>query len=81
MDRYKEKELKRYVIADLSLPTNYIRSKGNGNYCLIDNIVVATKFTNEKIAEEICEQCTRNTSIALVVIPIIITYEIVEEEF
>ena len=81
MDRYKEKELKRYVIADLSQPTNYIRSKGNGNYCLVDNIVAATKFISEKIAEEICGQCTRNTSIALVVVPIIITYEIVEEEF
>lgn len=80
MDRYKEKELKRFVIADLSQPTNYIRSKRNGNYCLIDNIVAATKFTNKTIAEEVCKQCTRDTSIALVVVPIIITYEIVEEE-
>ena len=54
MNRYKEKELCRYVIADLSQPTNYIMSLRNANYCFIDNIIKATKFTNRYIAEDIC---------------------------
>ena len=49
MKRYKEKEIKKYVIADLSQPTNYIMSRRNGNYCFIDNIVAATKFLNKSI--------------------------------
>lgn len=31
MRKFKEKEIKKYVIADLSIPTNYIMSKRNGN--------------------------------------------------
>jgi hypothetical protein len=80
MNRFKEKELKRYVIADLSQPTNYIMSKRNGNYCFIDNISVATKFVSKKTANSICNECVRNTGIDLVVVPVMITYEIIEEE-
>ena len=32
MNKFKEKELKKFVIADLSIPTNYIMSKRNGMY-------------------------------------------------
>ncbi len=78
MNRYKEKELYRYVIADLSQPTNYIMSLRNANYCFIDNIIKATKFTNRYIAEDICNECVRNTGLDLVVVPIMITYEIIE---
>lgn len=80
MNRFKEKELYRYVIADLSQPTNYIMSLRDANYCFIDNIIKATKFRNKKVAEEICEECIRNTGFALVVVPIMITYEIIEED-
>lgn len=80
MNKFKEKELKKFVIADLSNPTNYVMSKRNGNYCLIDNIVAATKFINKNVANNICEECKQNTGIDLVVIPINIIYEIIEEE-
>lgn len=80
MNRYKEKEIKKYVIADLSQPTNYLKSMRDGKYCFIDNIVVATKFISKSTAQEICNECIRNTNIDLVVIPIMITYEIIEEE-
>ena len=80
MNRYKEKEIKKYVIADLSQPTNYLKSMKDGKYCFIDNIVVATKFVNKYTAQEICNECIRNTNIDLVVVPIMITYEIIEEE-
>ena len=79
MNKYKEKEIKKYVIADLSQPTNYLKSMKDGKYCFIDNIVVATKFVSRSIAQEICNECIRNTNIDLVVVPVLITYEIVEE--
>ena len=79
MNRYKEKEIKKYVIADLSKPTNYILSNRNGNYCFIDNVVSATKFVNRKTAVSICHECLQNCNIDLVVVPLLITYEIVEE--
>ena len=80
MNRYKEKEIKKYVIADLSQPTNYLKSMKDGKYCFIDNIVVATKFVSKITAQEICNECIKNTNIDLVVVPIMITYEIIEEE-
>ena len=79
MKKYLEKEIKKYVIADLSQPTNYLHSLRGGRYNFIDNIIVATKFVNKNIAQQICDECSRNFQIDLVVIPIIITYEILEE--
>ena len=80
MNRYKEKEIKKYVIADLSQPTNYLKSMKDGKYCFIDNIVVATKIVSKITAQEICKKKKKNTNIDLVVVPIMITYEIIEEE-
>ena len=79
MNRYKEKEIKKYVIADLSQPTNYLKSMKDGKYCFIDNIVIATKFVNKYTAQEICNECIINTNIDLLVVPVLITYEIIEE--
>ena len=79
MKKYLEKEIKKYVIADLSQPTNYLKSMKDRKYCFIDNIVVATKFVSKITAQEICNECIKNTNIDLVVIPIMITYEIIEE--
>ena len=80
MKRYKEKEMKKYVIADLSQPTNYLRSVRTGNYCFVDNIVAATKFVGKTTAQLICDECMLMTNVGLVVVPIMITYEIIEEE-
>jgi hypothetical protein len=80
MNKYKEKEVKKYVIADLSTPTNYVISKRNGNYCLIDNIAASTKFVSKNTANAICIECVKNTGLNLVVIPIMVTYEIIEED-
>ena len=80
MKKYLEKELKKYVIADLSQPTNYLHSLREGRYNFINNIIVATKFVNKSTAQEICNECIKNTNIDLVVVPILITYEIVEED-
>ena len=80
MNKYKEKEIKKYVIADLSQPTNYLKSMKDGRYSFIDNVVIATKFVSKSTAKEICNECIENTNIGLVVVPIMITYEIIEEE-
>ena len=80
MNKYKEKEIKKYVIADLSQPTNYLKTMRDGKYCFIDNVVIATKFVSKITAQEICNECIKNTNIDLVVVPIMITYEIIEEE-
>ena len=79
MNKFKEKELLRYVIADLSQPTNYVMSLRDAKYCFIDNIITATKFRNKRIAEDICNECIRNTGIDLVVVPLMITYEIIDD--
>lgn len=79
MNRFKEKEQKKYIIADLSQPTNYLRSLREGRYCFVDNIIASTKFVNKNVAQSICNECMRNLNIDLVVVPIAITYEIVEE--
>lgn len=79
MKKYKEKESKKYVIADLSQPTNYLHSLRDGKCKLIDNILVATKFVNQSVAQMICNECICNFRIDLVVVPLLITYEIIEE--
>ena len=79
MKKFKEKELKKYVIADLLQPTNYLHSLREGKYCFVDNIITSTKFVNKNIAEMICSECMINFDMDLVVVPIVITYEIVEE--
>ena len=73
MKKYKEKEIKKYVIADLSQPTNYLYSLKNAKYCFIDNIVSCTKFINYKTAKEIRDECIMIFKIDFVVAPIMIT--------
>lgn len=79
MKKYKEKEIRKYVIADLSQPTNYLHSLREGRYNFIDNIVAATKFVSKSVARQICDECVMNFNIDLVIVPILITYEIIEE--
>lgn len=79
MQKFKEKEIKKYVIADLSQPTNYLKSLRNANYCFIDNITTCTKFVSKTVANQICNECMANFNMDLVVVPLLITYEIVEE--
>ena len=80
MKKYKEKVCKKYVIADLSEKTNYLFSNRNGNYSLIDNIAVCTKFVSKAIAKDICDECITNCGMQLVVVPLLITYELIDEE-
>ena len=79
MKKYKETEIRKYVFAYFSQTNNYLYSLKNAKYCFIDNIVSCTKFINYKTAKEIRDECIRNFKIDLVVAPIMITYEIIEE--
>lgn len=74
-----EKIFNHYVIANLDTPTKYLMSQGNGHYCLIDNIVGATRFAKESIANVIQRECSNLYNLDLVVIPIKITYELINE--
>lgn len=80
MKRFKEKELLRYVIADFSQPTNYLKSLRDAKYCLIDNIQAATKFMEKSVALGICDECRKNFEMDLVVLPLMISYELINEE-
>ncbi len=83
MNRYTEKIIKKYVIATLDIPTLYLRKTPTKNeYCFTDNIEIATKANSRKVTEQILRYYYQDTGldIELVIVPIEITYEIVEEE-
>lgn len=79
MEKFTEKILKRYVIADLSSDTNYLVANGFKTYSFINNISVCTKFVEYNIAELICNECSAKYNLDLVVVPIEITYNIIQE--
>ena len=79
MKKYKEKESKKYVIADLSEKTNYLFFFFFGIYSFIDFFSFCSKFLIKTIAEDLCNECMRNCGVQLVVVPLLITYELIEE--
>ena len=76
-----EKEYFKYVIATLDNPTMYLRYLLDGKYCFVDNIEAATKTLNRKLANDLKNYYYSDTNddIDLVIVPIKITYELVEE--
>lgn len=73
--------LNRYVIATFDNPTKYLLLK-KGEYYFVDNLLTASKTEKRKLAEEI-KQCfyldTGLKEIELVVLPVKITYELINE--
>lgn len=83
MKRYLEKKIKKYVIATLDNPTLYLKKKwGTPEYSFVEDIEVATKGVTKHVAEQILRYFYIDTKLdlELVVIPIEITYEILEME-
>lgn len=83
MKKYVEKIDRKYVIATLDIPTQYLRKDVlGGTYCFVDDIEVATKTSRKSIATEVLQYFYRDTGInmELVIVPVDITYEIVDEE-
>lgn len=77
-----EKKIKKYVIATLDSPTTYLKSLHLGRYCFLKDIEGATKFLSRKLATEMISYYmadTGDSSIDLVVLPVKISYELINE--
>ena len=82
MERYLEKKIKKYIIATLGHPTLYLKKiPGKKEYIFSEDIEYATKAMNENLANQIKNYYYTDTSsnIELVVVPVEITYEFVDE--
>lgn len=81
MKRHLEGILERYVVATLDNPTQYLIFKDN-NVSFTKYISRATKTVGRNTAQDIKNDfyaCTGMTDMELVVLPIRISYEIVQE--
>ena len=82
MDNYLEGTLERYVIATLDSPTTYLIFKDD-NITFTRQLYRATKTAGRNTATTIKNEFyayTGRTDIDLVVLPIRITYEIINED-
>ena len=82
MEKHLESVLDRYVIASLETPTRYLVFK-DGNISFTHNIVRSTKSASRNTARAIREEFyayTGMTDIELIILPIQISYEIIQEE-
>jgi len=80
---YIEKETKKYVIATLGNPTLYLRkTPAKNEYCFVEDIEQATKTVSKNVMKQILRYFYYDTGVdtELVVVPIKITYKIIEEE-
>lgn len=81
MERYLEKSNKRYVIATLDNPTQYLISQ-NDNICFTTDISKCTKLMNRSLATYVRDDFYNKTKwhdYELVILPLVISYEIINE--
>ena len=79
---YLESELIRYVIATLDSPTTYLIFK-DGKISFTRHISRATRTVGRNTANSIRDEfyaCTGREDIELLILPIRITYEILQDE-
>ena len=77
-----EKKIRKYVIATFGSPTLYLKKvPSEKEYVFLEDIEYATKAMSQKIAEQIKNYYYADTSsnIELVVLPLEITYELIDE--
>lgn len=82
MEKYIEKQLRRYVIATLDSPAQYLLVE-DGEVSFTNDIIKCTKAVSKRTAEymrNLFYEKTRQTDIELVVIPLVITYELICED-
>lgn len=82
MERYLEKKIRKYVIATLGIPTLYLKKiPSEKEYIFSEDIEYATKAMSKNVAEQIKDYYYADTKsdIELVVVPVEITYEIIDE--
>ena len=82
MENYLESVLNRYVIATLETPTRYLVFKDN-NITFTKHISKSTKSASKNTARSIRDEFYSYTGMRdmeLVILPIRISYEIIQEE-
>lgn len=82
MKKYLENVLNRFVIATLETPTRYLIFKDN-NITFTKHIVKSTKSASRNTARTIRDEFyayTGMTDVELVILPLKISYEIIQEE-
>ena len=82
-NRYPQKKIRRYVIATLDIPTFYLQYKCKGKWQFNADIENATKTLSKNLAKELLSlyyQDTGRYHDELVIVPIEISYDILEVE-
>ena len=82
MERYLEKKIRKYVIATLGCPTLYLKKiPGKKEYMFSEDIEFATKTMSANLAEQIKGYYYQDIGfdVELVVLPMEITYELIDE--
>jgi len=82
MQRYLEKKIIKYVIATLDNPTLYLKKiPTKKEYYFVEDIEVASKTLSKNLANSILQYYYSDTGLdtELVVVPIEITYEIIDD--
>lgn len=83
MERVKEQELLRYVVATLGEDGKvfYLQSLHWGKYQMVDRIEYATKLIGKKVARDFYMMARQDLgpNVELVILPLIITYELIKE--
>lgn len=81
MEKYTVKLNRKYVIATLSSPTQYLLSKHWGKWAFTDNIEMATKTKTVNVAEMV--KCNYyhdfGMDVDLIILPIEVEYRVVNE--
>jgi len=82
MDKFLEKKIRRYVIATLS--SSFLARNSVGKTYLFTDIDKATKFKSRSMANNwinYYRQDTNDLELDLLVVPVDISYELIQEEF
>ena len=82
MDKFLEKKIRRYVIATLS--SSFLARNSINKTYLFTDIDKATKFKSKEMANNwiiYYRQDTGDLELELVVIPVDISYELIQEDF
>lgn len=82
MIKYLEKEEHKYVIATLDKETYYLKkTPAKSEYMFVTDISMATKAVSYKVAEQIKNYYyyDTNSNLDLVIVPVVITYELVDD--
>lgn len=79
-NKYIEKKIKKYVIA--TIDGTYLKKiPAKKEYYFVENIEIATKAMSKKMIQQVLDYYYQDTmtNIELVIVPVEITYELIDE--